>query len=93
MLFIIIGHDAPDAQEKRPTHRPAHLAHLTPHVEAGRIVLAGPFTDGSGSLIVVDVPSREEAWQMVATDPYVQHGVFNHVEVKPFTQVFPAPSA
>ena len=30
MLYVIIGHDAPDAREKRPQVRPAHLAHLDP---------------------------------------------------------------
>lgn len=89
MLFIIIGHDAPDAKEKRPQHRPAHLQHLEPLVQAGKIILAGPFTDGSGSLIVVEAASRASVWEMVARDPYVIHGVFNQVEVKPFLQVFP----
>ncbi len=88
-LFVIIGHDAPDAKEKRPLHRPAHLQHLEPLVQAGRILLAGPFTDGSGSLIIVEAPSRDAVWQMVARDPYVINGVFNRVEVKPFLQVFP----
>ncbi len=58
-------------------------------MQAGKIVLAGPFTDGSGSLIVVDAESREAVWQVLARDPYVVHGVFNRVEVKPFMQVFP----
>jgi hypothetical protein len=89
MLFVIIGHDAPDSKEKRPRLRPAHLAHLTGLSRAGRIPLAGPFTDGTGSLIVVDAASLEEVWGLVATDPYVTGGVFNRVEVKPFTQVFP----
>lgn len=89
MLFVIIGHDAPDAREKRPQHRPAHLQHLEPLVQAGNILLAGPFTDGSGSLIVVEAVSRAAVWEMVARDPYVIHGVFNRVEVKPFLQVFP----
>ncbi len=93
MLFVIIGHDAPDARERRPTLRPAHLAHLGPLSRAGRILLAGPFTDGSGSLIVLDAPSLEEAWKIVAADPYAREGVFNHVEVKPFRQVFPESSA
>jgi len=88
---VIIGYDAPDAKEKRPQHRPAHLRHLEPMVDQGKIVLAGPFTDGSGSLIVVDAPSRDAAWEMVARDPYVTNGVFNRVEVKPFLQVFPKP--
>jgi uncharacterized protein YciI len=58
-------------------------------VRAGRIVLAGPFTDGSGSLIVVDADSRESVWKMVAADPYVVHGIFDRVEVRPFLRVFP----
>ena len=30
-----------------------------------------------------------QAQALVARDPYVTEGVFNHVEVKPFAQVFP----
>ena len=92
MLFVIIGHDAPDAKDKRPQHRPAHLQHLEPLAQAEKIILAGPFTDGSGSLIVVEAPTREAAWELVARDPYVTNGIFNRVEVKPFVQVFPKQS-
>src|SRR5689334_18905659 len=34
-LFVIIGHDAPDAKDKRPQQRPAHLAHLEPLSQQG----------------------------------------------------------
>ena len=89
MLFVIIGHDAPDGAAKRPTVRPAHLAHLEPLSKAGRVRLAGPFLDRTGSLIVVEAGSLAEVWALVARDPYVTEGIFNHVEVKPFQQVFP----
>ncbi|MEO8605229.1 MAG: YciI family protein [bacterium] len=89
MLFVIIGHDARNAKEKRPTHRPAHLAHLAPLAEAGKVILAGPLTDGAGSLIVVDVESLGAAWDLVGRDPYVVNGIFEHVEVHPFLRVFP----
>jgi uncharacterized protein len=92
MLFVIIGHDAPDAREKRPHVRPAHLAHLEPLSRAGRVPLAGPFLDRTGSLIVIEADSAAEAWAIVARDPYVTEGVFTHVEVKPFQRVFPAPA-
>jgi hypothetical protein len=88
-LFVMIGHDAPDAKEKRPLHRPAHLAHLGPLAAAGRVPLAGPFTDGSGSLIVLEAGSLADAWAIVARDPFVVHGIYNHVELKPFLKVFP----
>ncbi len=89
MLFVIIGYDAPDAKDKRPLQRPAHLAHLEPLAQQGKILVAGPFTDGSGCLIVIDAPSRQAVWELLARDPYVTSGVFNRVEVKPFLQVFP----
>lgn len=89
MLYVIIGHDAPDGPAKRPDVRPRHLAHLEPLSRAGRVKIAGPFLDRTGSLIVVEAASLDEVWALVAKDPYVVEGVFNHVEVKPFQQVFP----
>jgi len=89
MLFVIIGHDAPDGPAKRPDVRPRHLDHLRPLAEAGRVKLAGPFLDKTGSLIVVEAESAAEVWALVARDPYVTEGVFNRVDVKPFLQVFP----
>ncbi|HVN86673.1 MAG TPA: YciI family protein [Candidatus Binatia bacterium] len=91
MRFVIIGHDAPDAKEKRPQQRPAHLAYLEPLAQAGRIVVAGALADGSGSLIVVEAESRAAVWEIISRDPYVINGVFNKVEVLPFNQVFPTP--
>jgi uncharacterized protein YciI len=89
MLFVIIGHDSPDARERRPAVRPAHIAHLEPEAKAGRVRLAGPLLDRSGSLIVLEAASLADVWALVARDPYVTEGIFNHVEVKPFQQVFP----
>jgi uncharacterized protein YciI len=89
MLYVIIGHDAPDAREKRPQVRPAHLAHFDPLARAGRIRIAGPFLDRTGSLIVLEAGSLAEVWDLVGRDPYVTEGIFNRVEVKPFQQVLP----
>ena len=89
MLFVIIGHDARDAKERRPATRPAHLAHLEPLSQAGKVILAGPLPDGAGSLIVVEAASLAEVWDLVGRDPYVTNGIFERVEVHPFTQVFP----
>jgi len=89
MLFVIIGHDGPDGARLRPQVRPAHLDNLRPLVQRGKVVLAGPFTDGSGSLIVIDMDSEAQAMAFAHGDPYVTQGVFERVEVKPFRKVFP----
>ncbi len=89
MLFVILAHDARDSTERRPVHRPAHLAHLEELERAGKLTLAGPLTDGSGSLIIVEAESQSEVWETMARDPYVQNGIFEKIEVHPFLQVFP----
>jgi uncharacterized protein YciI len=55
----------------------------------GRVVLAGPLTDKTGSLIVIEADSLAEAESFAREDPYTLHGVFQRVEVHPFTQVYP----
>jgi uncharacterized protein len=89
MLFVIIGHDGPNGSALRPSVRPAHLENLRPLVERGKVVVGGPFTDGSGSLIVADFENEAAAREFAASDPYTSQGVFERVEVKPFRQVVP----
>ncbi len=90
MTFVILGFDGPDGQAKRKIHRPAHLAGLEPLNRRGRVLLAGPFTDQSGSLIVIEADSLEEAQRIAQEDPYTVYGVFERVEVHPFQRVLPA---
>jgi uncharacterized protein YciI len=89
MLFVIIGHDGPNGASLRPTVRPAHLENLRPLIERGKLIIGGPFTDGSGSLMIVDMESEAEAREFAQNDPYMKRGVFERVEVKPFRKVAP----
>jgi uncharacterized protein YciI len=90
MLFVIIGRDGPDAKRLRPELRPAHLEHLAAFDREGRVRLAGPLTDGAGSLIVLEAADETEARQIAQADPYSTGGVFERVEIHPFVQVLPA---
>jgi len=100
MLYIISGQDHPGSLEKRLAARPEHLARLSALQEQGRLVLAGPcpaidsVDPGSagftGSLIVAEFASLEEARNWADADPYVAACVYAAVEVKPFRKVFPA---
>jgi uncharacterized protein len=89
MKFVIIGIDGPQAREKRTKLRPAHLERLNQLDRQGKLVLAGPFADRSGSLIIIEAESEEEARNIIRQDPYVEEGVFEKIEIRPFTQVFP----
>ena len=89
MLFVIIGHDGDKAQELRPIHREEHLAGLRKLLDAGKLVIAGPFTDKTGSLVIIDAADQAEADAIAAGDPYVREGIFASYEVKPYLQVYP----
>ena len=88
MLFAMIGKDGPKGTELRKIHRDAHLANLRKLQEAGRLPLAGPFIDGSGSLVVFDAENIEEARKIADSDPYVVQGIFESYELHPFNRVF-----
>lgn len=100
MLYTIIGEDIPNSLDKRLSARPAHLQRLTQLQDAGRLLLAGPFpaidsidpgpAGFSGSLIVAEFASQQEAQTWADADPYVAAGVYAQVSVKPFKKVFPA---
>jgi uncharacterized protein YciI len=89
MLFVIIGHDGPNGAALRPAVRPRHLAYVGPVAKSGKMLIGGPFIDGSGSLIIVDMESEAAAREFASGDPYIREGVFERVEVKPFRKVLP----
>ena len=89
MKFVILGFDGPDGGRKRKIYRPAHLAKLDMLHAQKRVLLAGPLTDGTGSLIVISADSLAEAEALAKEDPYTVNGVFERIEVHPFTQVLP----
>lgn len=91
MKFVILGTDGPEGVQKRPLYRPAHLQWLEAWVQQNKIILAGPLTDQTGSLIVVEADSLEEVRAFAKEDPYTLHGIFQKVTIHPFLQVFPTP--
>lgn len=99
MLYAIMGKDVADSLDKRLAARPAHLARLGALQAEGRMILAGPFPSidspdpgpagFSGSLIVAEFASLDDAKAWAAADPYTAAGVYSDVDVRPFRQVFP----
>lgn len=99
MLYAISGADVPDSLNGRKQARAAHLDRVAALRDAGRLVLAGPHpaidstepgeSGYTGSLIVAEFPSLDEATAWAVADPYMAAGVWNKVTVKPFIQVAP----
>lgn len=99
MWYAIIAEDVPDSLEKRAAARDDHLARLRAMVDEGRLLIAGPHpavdaedpgpAGFTGSLVVVDFDSLEDARAWADADPYVAAGVYQAVTVKPFKRVLP----
>lgn len=99
MLYLITGRDAPNTLAVRRRVRPGHLDRARLLVEQGRMVIAGPCpaidapdpgpAGFTGSVIIAEFASLDEARAWIAADPYVTEGVFESWEVRPFIKVLP----
>ena len=99
MWYAIMAEDVPNSLENRLAARPEHLSRLKKLQDAGRLLLAGPFpaidsndpgpAGFTGSLIVAEFSSLDEATIWTNNDPFVISGVYQHVIVKPFRKTLP----
>jgi len=100
MFYVIIGEDRPGTLEQRMAARPAHVERLLEMQQEGRLLMAGPCPaidspdPGSagftGSVIVAEFASLNDAKNWADADPYIAAGVYEKVTVKPFKKVLPA---
>lgn len=99
MYYAIISTDVENSLAKRKSARPAHLARLEQLQSQGKLLVAGPHpaidnqdpgeAGFTGSLVVAEFASLEDAQQWANEDPYVAAGVYADVKVKPFKKVLP----
>jgi uncharacterized protein YciI len=99
VLYMISSEDVENSLTKRVAARPKHLQRLQALQEAGRLVLAGPHpavdsenpgdAGFTGSLVIAEFASLDEARKWADSDPYIEAGVYAKSTVKPFKKVFP----
>ena len=99
MWYAIISEDVDGSLPLRASARDEHLARLRDLASEGRVLIAGPNpaidseepgpAGFSGSIVVVEFPSLEDAEAWAGDDPYVAAGVYRQVTVKPFKLVLP----
>ncbi|MBD0786882.1 YciI family protein [Vibrio sp. Y2-5] len=98
MWYVIFSQDVENSLEKRMSVRAAHLERLQVLQDEGRLLTAGPLpaidsenpgeAGFTGSTVIADFNSLEEAKAWAEADPYVAAGVYADVIIKPFKKVF-----
>lgn len=99
MFYVIKAADRAQSLQQRLAARPDHLHRLKELQQQGRLLLAGPLpaidsedpgpAGFTGSLIVAEFDSLEDAENWAQADPYVAAGVYQSVTVEPFRKVLP----
>lgn len=99
MYYAIISEDKPNSLERRLSARPEHLERLKDLTAEGRLLVAGPHpaidsedpgeAGFTGSLVIAEFASLEEAQAWADADPYIAADVYANVNVKPYKKVLP----
>lgn len=99
MLYAIISEDVADSLGRRLPVRAAHLDRVRMLADEGRLLIAGPHpaidnedpleAGFTGSLIIAEFDSLEDARRWAEADPYMAAGVYAEMTVKPFRQILP----
>ncbi|CAM3904875.1 YciI family protein [Rheinheimera salexigens] len=99
MLYMIYSEDVANSLAQRLATRPTHLARLEQLKAEQRLFVAGPLpaidsndpgTAGfTGSLVIAEFASLQDAQSWADADPYLAAGVYAHSTVKPFKKVLP----
>ncbi len=99
MYYVIISEDVADSLPLRQKVRPDHIARLNALKSEGRLFAAGPHpaidtpepgdAGFTGSLVIAEFPSLEDARAWADADPYLTAGVYASVVVKPYKIVLP----
>ncbi|MGE5704224.1 MAG: YciI family protein [Clostridia bacterium] len=61
-------------QELNAKVRPAHLEYINELYHKGQVIMAGPFTDKRGGMVIYKADSWEEAQRLAEADPVVVQG-------------------
>ncbi|AGH46096.1 YciI family protein [Paraglaciecola psychrophila] len=99
MWYVIYSDDVENSLPLRKQTRAAHLERIQLLVDQGRVLVAGPCpaidsedpgeAGFTGSLVIAEFNSLEEAQKWADTDPYAIAGVYQKVVVKPYKKVLP----
>jgi len=65
----------------------AHAAFVDGLVDRGTVVMGGPYSDNSGTMMLLEGVDADEAERILADDPFIENQVFLLEEIREWTIV------
>lgn len=88
--FLVLAYDGCDegGRARRAAARASHFESVEQMVKNGEIRAGGAILDEAGTMVgsalFVEFPSRAELDAWLEKEPYMQQGVWQRIEVRPF---------
>ena len=87
-VWLVEGHYTPEAAERRPAVRAAHITRAAELKQAGVIIEVGSYSDAlTSSILIVRADSEREALAVAQSDVYVSAGVWGKITARPFGRI------
>lgn len=87
-IAVFLSHGSqwnPDLPVRQQAYWDEHARFMDTLFEAGAVILAGPFADGSGSMVILTADSAEAARAIFREDPWARQEVLVADEFKEWT--------
>ncbi len=91
-LFVALLEFTED-EELRQRTRPGHRAYLKSLLDAGKLVMSGPWVDDTGALLIYEAKDMAAAERLLDDDPYQDAGVLANARIKEWRVVLQAPAS
>ncbi|KAF4545774.1 Fungal specific transcription factor [Lasiodiplodia theobromae] len=101
--FLCLLPDKPNVSEQRKIAGPLHYEQITPQIASGTLVVGGGTYEQhpvegkparqTGSMIIYAAESADEVWEIIKSDVYAAHGVWDldKVQVIPYVSAVRVP--
>jgi len=87
-VFLVEARYTPEAAQRRPAVRAAHLARAADLKRSGVIVEAGAYSDAlTSSILLIRADSSDAALAIAREDIYVSSGVWGEMTARPFGRI------
>ena len=92
MLYVVHAYDGTDsdALDRRMAVRPTHFEGARRLKAEGHFILGGALLDPDGrmigSMMLLDFTDETQLNEWLSWEPYVQHKVWERIDIKPFRQ-------